>query len=268
MVDKYAVSLRLIYPQWQAGNDPGHHFGSQLLAWLSPTTDGPVESVHVETRESRSASNDAISPGYEALRQHVRLARSIINEHAPDRIVTLGGDCSSDLAPIAYLNERYEGELAVLWIGAESAGSDDRDLPCVQVMEELMGVACGHFACAIKRPLKAGNFMFLGAANARVDQLGIRQVNAQALAASHETVLQWFQSTGARQLAIHLELPALHFSPGGGSVGCLSSTQILPLLRDLSAAADVVGLGVSEYLPREVLALRDLLAELPLITRP
>ena len=33
-------------------------------------------------------------------------------------MVILGGDCLVDLAPFAYLNERYAGDLAVLWVDA------------------------------------------------------------------------------------------------------------------------------------------------------
>ncbi|MDP9813949.1 arginase family enzyme [Rhizobium tibeticum] len=36
----------------------------------------------------------------------------------PDRILTIGGNCLVDLAPIAYLNKRYNGRLGVLWIDA------------------------------------------------------------------------------------------------------------------------------------------------------
>jgi len=39
-----------------------------------------------------------------------------IDRHAPEAIVTLGGDCHVDLAPIAYLSERSGDDLAVLWI--------------------------------------------------------------------------------------------------------------------------------------------------------
>src|SRR3546814_987501 len=41
-----------------------------------------------------------------------------IERHAPDRIVTLGGDCLVDLAPMAYLSRRYGEKLGVLWLDA------------------------------------------------------------------------------------------------------------------------------------------------------
>ena len=51
--------------------------------------------------------------GREALLRQVRAAHEAIEKHCPDRIVTLGGDCLIDLAPMAYLNRRYGGNLGV-----------------------------------------------------------------------------------------------------------------------------------------------------------
>ena len=109
------TTLRLNMPQWQGGNDPGYHFGSQLLAWLAPAAKGPVETVPVpepKPGETLAVENGIL--GRAALVRQARAARQAIEKHRPDRIVTLGGDCLVDLAPIAYLNERYGGNLGVL----------------------------------------------------------------------------------------------------------------------------------------------------------
>lgn len=54
----------------------------------------------------------------EALLSQARAARAAIERHDPDRIVTLGGDCLVDLAPIAYLSRKYGETLGVLWVDA------------------------------------------------------------------------------------------------------------------------------------------------------
>ena len=113
------TTMRLNMPQWQGGNDPGYHFGSQLLAWLAPAAQGAVETVPVpepKPGETLAVENGIL--GRAALVRQARAARQAIEKHRPDRIVTLGGDCLVDLAPIAYLNARYGGNLGVLWIDA------------------------------------------------------------------------------------------------------------------------------------------------------
>ncbi|VEH03040.1 Arginase/agmatinase/formimionoglutamate hydrolase, arginase family [Slackia heliotrinireducens] len=37
---------------------------------------------------------------------------------APDKLLMLGGGCDADLPAITYLNSRYEGNLAILWLDA------------------------------------------------------------------------------------------------------------------------------------------------------
>ncbi|WP_397442579.1 hypothetical protein [Polaromonas sp. UC242_47] len=89
------------------------------------------------------------------------------------------------------------------------------------------------------------------------------------------------KSTGAKHLAIHLDLDVLDPSmfrsllfakpnvPAGTfdgvAQGELSIEQVVRTLADVAQMADVVGLGVAEHLPWEALALQGMLARLPLI---
>jgi arginase len=108
MPTKKETTLRLNMPQWQGGNRHDYYFGSQLLAWLAPPANGPVETVPVSAPkpvETLEVENSIL--GRKALLRQARAARKAIEKHRPDRIVTLGGDCLIDLAPMAYLNTRY-----------------------------------------------------------------------------------------------------------------------------------------------------------------
>lgn len=53
-------TLRLLFPQWQGGNNPPYHLGSLLLSYLSPGADGPIESVPVDepTTEPQVSTTD------------------------------------------------------------------------------------------------------------------------------------------------------------------------------------------------------------------
>jgi arginase len=67
--------------------------------------------------------------------------RAAIDRHGPEAIVTLGGDCHVDLAPIAYLSERYGDDLAVLWVDAhpDIMGTDQVPYAYAHVLAMLMG---------------------------------------------------------------------------------------------------------------------------------
>lgn len=80
MSTKKGTTLRLNMPQWQGGNRHDYYFGSELLAWLAPPANGPVETIPVpepkpgETLEKAPADAFADVPrGRMAPDQVVRL---------------------------------------------------------------------------------------------------------------------------------------------------------------------------------------------------
>ncbi|WP_413990811.1 arginase family protein [Labrys okinawensis] len=111
-------TLRLHIQQWQGGNLEAYHLGAQLLAWLAPAANDPVATVDVaESDGPKLMLEDGIITRSVVLQQLDR-TEQILRREAPDKVVVLGGDCLADLAPFAYLNERYEGDLAVLRVDA------------------------------------------------------------------------------------------------------------------------------------------------------
>jgi arginase len=48
----------------------------------------------------------------------------------------------------------------------------------------------------------------------------------------------------------------------------MTMAQVVRLLSDVAQEADVVGLGITEHMPWDAIALRDTLAKLPLIGTP
>lgn len=57
-------TLRLVFPQWQGGNNAPYYFESQLLTWLAPAPVGPVEHVEVPRpdRERKRSERKRVSP--------------------------------------------------------------------------------------------------------------------------------------------------------------------------------------------------------------
>ena len=53
MVNQASKTLRLLFPQWQGGDNPPYYLGSKLLAWLAPPSAGPVEEVPVDVPTDR-----------------------------------------------------------------------------------------------------------------------------------------------------------------------------------------------------------------------
>ena len=153
----------------------------------------------------------------EALLYQLTAARSAIARHQPEAIVTLGGDCLVDLAPIAYLSERYGDDLAVLWVDAhpDVMGPAQFQNAHAHVLAMLMGEGDSDFVAAISRPLDPGRILYVGLTETTpfetgfIEKHGLAHVSPEELATSAEPVLAWLRATGAKRVAIHFDVDVL-----------------------------------------------------------
>ncbi|MDQ0050700.1 arginase [Paenibacillus polymyxa] len=300
-------TIRLLMPQWQGGNNPNYSFGAELLAWLAPDNDQPLIHVPVQAYDGTPLENENGMNGRTQLLEQLEAAQHIIDAHKPDRIVMFGGDCLVEQAPFAYLNERYGGELGLIWIDAHSdlvryVGYDNgHTLP----LGNLLGEGDEEFAKHVKIPLKPENvfiaglaapteqeieviseaFQRLGIAPTEPDteviqRLGIRTAEAQELTNSTESIKDWIKESGIKHLAIHLDLDVLDpktfrsllfanpEAPYNYSpAGTMQMPQLLYLIKELSEETDVVGLGITEHMPWDSINLKNLLGEIPILNK-
>jgi arginase len=292
-------TLRLLFPQWQSGGDPSYMLGARLLAWLAPEADGPVEEVAVAEPDGKPLDVSDGILARDVVVSQFKDARRLIDRHQPDRIVVLGGDCGVDLAPFAYLNERYGGDLAVLWIDAHSDLFSNKVFPNshAHVLGSLMGQGDPEFLSAVKTPIKPGNALIAGwrklpdkfselqdFEDELAGRMHIQRVGPEKLVGDSEPVLSWLRATGAKHVAVHFDLDVLDanlfrsltFSKPGVpaptdddiQAGRMTLPQVVALLADVAKEVDVVGLGITEHTPWDAIALRKALAELPLVGKP
>jgi arginase len=289
-------TLRLLFPQWQGGGDPSYMMGARMLDWLAPEADGPVEEVAVAGPDGKQLEVIDGILARDAVVSQFQDARRRIDLHQPDRIVVLGGDCGVDLAPFAYLNERYGGELAVLWIDAHSDLFSGKVFPNshAHVLGSLMGQGDAQFLSAVQTPIKPGNALIAGwrklpdrfaelqaFEDDLAERLQIQRVGPEELAGDSAPVLAWLRKTGARYVAVHFDLDVLDASlfrsltfskPGADALtdddiqaGRMTLPQVVRLLTDVAKEADMVGLGITEHMPWDAIALGQALSAMPLI---
>ncbi|MGH7004852.1 MAG: arginase family protein, partial [Alphaproteobacteria bacterium] len=264
--------LRLNLPQWQGGDHPDYRMGARVLAAIAPQALGPEETVAVaEAREDvRPVEQGIVSR--RPLLDLLAATRSSIERHAPDAIVTLGGDCLVDLAPIAYLNQRYEGDLAVLWVDAhpDLMGARQFQNAHAHVLAMLMGIGDPDFVAAVPKPVQANRILHVGLTETTpfetefIAQHGLARLGPEDLAGSAEPVLEWLRASGAKQVAVHFDLdvldPALYdfllsqdpaaepHAFDGVAKGRMRLEEVAAILQAVDAEADIVGLAISEYM--------------------
>ncbi len=122
--------IRLIYPQWQGGvishwmldipaNDAskGYYLGAKLLNMLAPETNQEIIEIPISLDiKDRKIENGINS--YQVILNQTKSALDTIKENNPDKIVTLGGDCSVSVVPFTYLAKKYQNDIAIIWIDA------------------------------------------------------------------------------------------------------------------------------------------------------
>ena len=284
-------TLRLNMPLWQGGNLPEYYFGAQLLAWLAPATEGPVETVPVpEPEPGETLVLENGMTGRSAVLRHLREARQAIEKRQPARVLTLGGDCLVDLPPIAYLSTRYGETLGVLWVDAHPDVTTPENYPNAHahVLGALMGRGDPDLIREVERPVAPSRVMYAGldawapVEDKVIQELGLRHAGAATLAATSAPVLDWVDGHGIRHIAIHFDLDVLDpssFRPllfnkpnqppdaySGVPRGRMLPGQVVRLLNDVAGACDVVGLAITEHLPWDTLAMRNMLRQLPLLS--
>ena len=280
-------TLRLLMPQWQGGNNPAYSFGARLLDWLAPGGEN-AETVEIPVEPPTGAApvqeNGIVARA--ALLKQLKAAATVIKARQPEKIIVFGGDCLVEQAPFSYLNERYNGELGVLWLDAHPDVATPAAYPHghAMVLGNLLGAGDAEFAAFVKKPLNPKLVMMAGLQKTFshetevLDRLGIRRAGPLDLAQSSAPVLNWLAENRIKHLAVHLDLDVLSARVFRSLLcanplepctldaewGDMDFAQLGRLLEDVAARTELVGFGITEYTPWDALNLRALLAKVPI----
>lgn len=284
-------TLRLLLPHWQGGNNPTYHLGARLLAWLAPDNGDPTEEVPVAAPDGPALPLQDGVVGKSQVLAAARAAREIIERHHPDRIVTFGGDCMASIAPFSYLANKYEGDVAILWLDAHPDVSMPEDYANAHahVLANLLGDGDADLAAFGRTTLPGHRILFAGIVKdalsdnqrAYIDRIGATVIDTSELDADFANVADWVRASGASRLLLHFDLDVLSpqafraqlFAPVGrvasaaaapGS-GSLTFEQVINLIARAGENAEIVALSITEHLPWDAENLQNTLRKLPLL---
>lgn len=284
-------TLRLNIPQWQGSDRPDYLIGGRVLAALAPLASGPEVTIDVPpATEAERPVGDGIA-SKAALLTIASKALAAIDAHQPDAVVAIGGDCLVNFAPIAYLNEKYGDELAVLWIDAhpDISGAEQMKNAHAHVLAMLMDDGDIEFSKLVRKPVKPAQVLYVGLTETtpfETEYLASHQMarlSPEQLTSSPNAVLEWVRQSGATKVAVHFDLDVLDAAsysfllfnnptspPGawdGIAKGRMTLEAVSQLLNQVNEAAEVVGLAIAEYLPWDAIHLSKALGTLPLLNK-
>ena len=207
-----------------------------------------------------------------------------VDAKAPDRVIAFSTDGAACVAPIDYLNEKYEG-FGVLWLDVhrEPVTPERFWRKRAALFSTFTGDAA-QIPGLMKTSIPPSRFFFVStradevppAEDIQFHHLEIGLAKEEALDAGNTAVLDWLKASGIKHLAIHIDLDSVGSADIRSGIyreeglvdlsdpDLSSLKKVGTLLKGVSAAVDVVGVGVLEYQMLDAPEFRGMISDLPI----
>lgn len=291
-MEKKTKTIRLIYPQWQGASivplipevknpddaSRGYFLGAQLLNFLAPDSGQETLTVPVSIELEDRQVTDGVLDRDIIVRQ-TRTALDMLRVSNPDKIVTLGGECSVSVVPFTYLAEKYDNDVAVIWIDAHPDITLPGDVyPGYHAMAVTACMGYGDKRILEELPAKISpsKILLVGLRNwerdeikERQQQYGIKHLSPQNVAQNSDAIKSWLKACGASKVVIHFDMDALDPAEIIAAVGTdpdgMKMEEVIRVINDIAAEKELVGLTVAEPMPRTAIRIKNMLNQLPLL---
>ena len=271
-MQKQKTEQFLYFPQWQGGNTIELKLGAEKLFEVLKTK-FEFESIRVDDKPTEKAQR---INNYPSILKQLEEVVTQINIKSPDVIYTLGGDCGVELAPVSYLNQRYDQELTVLWVDAHADMNTPQSSPSSNFHGMPLRTLLGHGEATLTEKLfsivQPEQVIFLAARDLDpeerniIQNTGIRVIYVEQAMQSFRNILEPLFDMKTENIYLHFDLDALDplnfentmYQVSNGLYADLM-LEIFPLLHE---QFNVVGGSLLEYVHRdpEQLSLAEKLA--------
>jgi len=183
---------------------------------------------------------------------------------------------------VSELAHRYGEDLAIVWIDAHpDVGTPHSEYPGYHAM--AVATLTGHGDPDVQELLPAtfspDRVALVGLRSWAEDDFpniaewGIRSFSPDELRQSSRPLLEWIALTGCSRVVIHFDVYAVDRVDGneivlglGMEPNGLTSTEVRRIVADVDRAVDVVGFTIAEFIPRQVMHLRQHMNSFPLVS--
>lgn len=259
--------MLLYFPQWQGAGQGEHNridrpakaLFEAVSAGLPSAKGKAPATIEVPLQKGTTLQLEGLIFGREPILKQLTAAHDLLQQHRPDTVATVGGDCGIEVAPVAYLSEKYK-DFALVWIDAHPDLNTPQSSPSKTFhgmpLRVLMGEGDRDFTALVLKPLSARQVVLVGLRSIDVPEQAF--IDAQHI--PHfpvETpdigaaIVKHLRFTGAKHVYIHVDLDALdpaiwpymHYpEPHGFTIPGLTR-----IVTALESAFTVVGMSITEY---------------------
>lgn len=282
-----AKTIRLLYPESVSGGLSTYRLGARLMAAMLPENETqPLVKIDVPAlgKTGPTITNGIASEA--AVLEGIRKARAALEKEAPERVVTVGGNCIVSLASFDHLHALYP-EAGILWIDAHpdvSLPENSYPNAHAMVLAALLGRGAPSLAKELKNPaFGAKDLLYIGLQGLHdyqrkfLDDAGVDYAVQTETFVSDERILAFL--TEHPQVFVHLDIDVLdpaffhdtYFANpelvgDGSGGGRMTIEELGRILRIVSEKVETPAFTIAEYLPFEAERLANVFESLPLFT--
>ncbi|WP_027723142.1 arginase family protein [Maridesulfovibrio zosterae] len=253
--------ITLLFPQWQGSmNNMALYYGAYEL--VKNIHDLPnIAEIEVPLFKKLKECNSIA--GEKDIVNQLTKACDILKSETPDRILLLGGDCSTEIAPVSWFNEKFSDELALIWFDAHP----DLNTPLTSKSGRMQGMALSAILGntsetvngAMCKPLKslqvfcAGSRIFEPPEFEFITSNKVPFFGPGELERDPAWLAKQICKAGFKKVYIHLDVDAVNPmgfphskpSPPAG----LAFTNVLNIIAEIQNKLEICGLGITEFHP-------------------
>lgn len=280
-------TIRLLYPESVSGGLSTYRLGARLMAALLPENDAqPLVKIDVPALGDvdPAVTNGIASEA--AVLDGIRKARAALEAEAPDRVITVGGNCIVSLASFDHLHALYP-DAGILWIDAHPDVSlPENGYPNAHAM--VLGTLLGHGAPTLAAEMKnpafgAKDLLYVGLQGLHdyqqkfLDDAGVDYSVQTESFVSDEVILDFLSRHP--QVFVHLDIDVLdpaffhdtyfanpELTGDGSGGGRMTIEELGRILRLVSEKSETPAFTITEYLPFAAERLAKMFEALPLFT--
>ncbi|OBX09996.1 arginase family protein [Gallibacterium genomosp. 3] len=280
-------TIRLLYPDHLSGGLDTYHFGANLMAHILPNNPNqPLIKVPIAPPDTQPHqiidgifAKDTVFAG-------IQSAHTILQNEAPDKIITIGGNCIVSLAPFDYLHQRYEN-IGILWIGAHpdiSTPQNGYPNAHAMVLGALLGQANNPLSTLCKHtPFKADQVLYIGLQSILdyqaefLTQAGVNYKIQTESFIEHQEIKDFLNRFD--HILLHFDIDVLdqkyfhstyfanpELTGDGSGAGKMTLDELSSLLQFIHQHSNVVGFTIAEYLPFDEYRLHQIFNQIPLFS--
>lgn len=280
MDSKKTKTVRLVYPQWQGGVNPNYAIGSEILNLVLPkgknieTLEVPVDKIFDKKLEIKNGINEET-----AILKQLQCAFNMLETKNPDKVITLGGDCSVSQPAFDYLHGKYPENTCIVWLDAHPDISTPKDFEHehAMILGNLLGDGAPNCSKIVKNKFKYEQVMYGGLIHKKLlpyeekylKEKNLKYAIPEDLKENTNKITNWIKEKGFKQVLIHLDLDVLsptqfrsllcnepNLPTPDYAIGEMNLKDIVRIIVDISKTAKLVGFSIAEYLPWDIINMR------------